>query len=292
MANLKDIKRRIGSVKNTQQITKAMKLVAAARLRRAQEAVAAARPYSDKIHEVMERLSAKADTDSHPLLKRREVKNVLIVLCSGDKGLCGPFNSNVIKATQQVIAANEGKNVSLVVVGKKGVDFYRRRSFPLLSRHLDYSKNLTIDYARQIVDVVVKKFVEEQADKVYLIYNKFRNVVVQVPQTVPLLPVQPPVNRDEDLASTDADAVDYEYEPSAEAVLDGVITLYIENQIFQALLESAASENGARMTAMDSATRNAKEMIEALTLSFNKARQAAITTELSEVVSGADALEG
>jgi F-type H+-transporting ATPase subunit gamma len=291
MANLKDIKRRIGSVKNTQQITKAMKLVAAARLRRAQEKVAAARPYAEKIHEVMERLSAKADTESHPLLKRRDPQNVLVVLCSGDKGLCGPFNTNVFKAAQKVIADNEGKNVSMMIVGKKGVDFFKKRPYPLIKTFFDYSKNLDVSYAGQIVDEVVDAFIQEKADKVYLIYNKFRNVVVQVPQTVALLPAEAPPRLD-DAGHLDPDAVDYEYEPSAEAVLGGVLRLYIENQIFQALLESAASENGARMTAMDAATRNAKEMIESLTLSYNKARQAAITTELSEVVSGADALAG
>ncbi len=267
-------------------------IASAARLRRAQEAVASARPYSDKIQEVMERLSAKADTESHPLLKRRDVEKVLIVLCSGDKGLCGPFNTNVLKAAQQVIADNEGKEISFVIVGKKGIDFFKKRPHPIVSRHLDYTKNLTIDYAREVVDEAVKAFEEEKADRVYLIYNKFRNVVVQVPQTIQLLPIQSVATRDEESSRTDEDAVDYEYEPSPESVLDGVITLYVENQIFQGLLESAASENGARMTAMDSATRNAKEMIEALTLSYNKARQAAITTELTEVVSGADALEG
>lgn len=291
MPNLKDIKRRIGSVKNTQQITKAMKLVAAAKLRRAQEAVTAARPFAAKLTEVMEGLSARADTKGHPMLERREVHNVLVVLVSGDKGLCGPFNSNVIKTAQKVIADNEGHKVSMMIVGKKGIDFFGKRPYPIVEKFLDYGKNLNYEYAKSISDLLVQSFIDEKVDKVYLIYNKFKNVVVQIPQAISLLPVALDGATGEEEIK-EAEKVDYEYEPSAENILGGVLTLYAENMIFQALLESAASENGARMTAMDAATKNAKEMIENLTLQYNTARQAAITTELIEVVTGADALSG
>jgi len=284
MANLKDIKRRIGSVKNTQQITKAMKLVAAAKLRRAQEFVIASRPYSEKVAEVMEGLASRGNADAHPLLKRRDVKNVLIIVMAGDKGLCGPFNTNVFKTAMKIISDNEGKEISLLLVGKKGVDFFKRRRMNILQVYLDYGKKLNYEFAGGVAEQAMGRFTEESTDVVYLVYNKFRNVVVQEPKAVQLLPVKAPKVEEH------AAIVDYEYEPSAEAVLGEVLKKYVESQIFQALLESAASENGARMTAMDAATKNAKEMIDSLTLSYNRARQAAITTEIIEVVTGADAI--
>ncbi len=286
MANLKDIKRRIGSVKNTQQITKAMKLVAAAKLRKAQEAVTAARPYSEKMALVMESLAKRSGDATHPLLQKRDKKNVLIVMMSGDKGLCGPFNTNIIKTSQKLIAENEGCDISIISVGKKGVDFFSKRPHPIVEKYLDYGKNISADYAKNMARTITKYFTDEKVDQVYLVYNKFKNVVVQEPQSIPLLPVAL------EGGNNDPDLVDYEYEPSANEVLGGILTLYVENRIYQGLLESAASENGARMTAMDAATKNAKEMIEELTLQYNSARQAAITTELIEVVTGADALAG
>lgn len=287
MANLKDIKRRINSVKNTQQITRAMKLVAAAKLRRAQEAVTASRPYSEKVMEVMESLAMRVAPDSHPLLKRREVKNVYILMMSGDKGLCGPFNSNIYKTTHKIMQENEGKNISIVVVGKKGVDHFKRRpQFPIVDAFLDYGKREAYVLAEEVASVITSHFAEEKVDQVFMVYNKFKNVVVQEPQAPSLLPIaMEPVEEERK-------PVDYQYEPSAAVILDGMLKLYVTNQIYQALLESSASENGARMTAMDGATKNAKEMIEGLTLDYNRARQAAITTELIEVVTGADALEG
>lgn len=286
MANLKDIKRRIGSVKNTQQITRAMKLVAAAKLRRAQEAVTMARPFADKVYQVMESLSLRVDPDAHPLLRQREVKKTLILVMSGDKGLCGPFNSNVFKESLRLIDENEGQEISLVIVGKKGLDFFKRRPYTIEKTFFDYGKNLSINYAQSVAEVLKAQFLEEKADRVIMIYNKFKNVVVQEPTRVQLIPASLPHKEEEERP------VDYEYEPSAEDVLDGMLTQYIENQVYQALLESAASENGSRMTAMDAATKNAKEMINGLTLEYNRARQAAITTELIEVVAGADALGG
>jgi F-type H+-transporting ATPase subunit gamma len=205
--------------------------------------------------------------------------------------LCGPFNTNAIKAAQQVIADNEGHNVSMMIVGKKGVDFFGKRPYPIAEKFLDYGKNLNYEYAKGISDLLVESFIEEKVDQVYLIYNKFKNVVVQIPITVSLLPIALDGATGEEEIK-EADIVDYEYEPSAEDILGGMLTLYTDNMMFQALLESAASENGARMTAMDAATKNAKEMIDNLTLEYNTARQAAITTELIEVVTGADALSG
>ncbi|MBI5816438.1 MAG: ATP synthase F1 subunit gamma [Nitrospinae bacterium] len=284
MANLKDIKRRIGSVKNTQQITKAMKLVAAAKLRRAQESVIASRPFSDKVAEVMEGLAQRANKEAHPLLRRREVKKVLVIVMAGDKGLCGPFNSNILKMALKVIGENAGKEISLILVGKKGVDFFRRRKMNIVQVYLDYGKKLGYDLAGSIAAQAMERFADESVDQVYMIYNKFRNVVVQEARTVSLLPVTAPK------VDEHATQVDYEYEPSADAVLGEVIKRYVESQVFQSLLESAASENGARMTAMDAATKNAKDMIGSLTLSYNRARQAAITKEIIEVVSGADAI--
>lgn len=286
MPNLKDIKRRIGSVKNTQQITKAMKLVAAAKLRRAQESVMASRPYSEKVAEVVERVAMRAREDSHPLLRRKEPENILIIVMSGDKGLCGPFNTNVLKAASKIIADNPGKNVSLIITGRKGVDFFRRRKINIQKVILDYGKKLGYNLAREVASTATEEFLSGRVDKVYMVYNKFRNVVVQIPTTVSLLPVAI-AKRDEHAA----DAVDYEYEPSEGEILNEVLNRYIESQIYQSLLESAASENGARMTAMDAATKAAKDMIDNLTLVYNRARQAAITKEIIEVVTGADAIK-
>lgn len=288
MANLKDIKRRIGSVKNTQQITKAMKLVAAAKLRRAQEAVEASRPYSDKVMDLMESLAARSNPEAHPLLSRREVQNALVIVFTGDKGLCGPFNSSAIKTSHKLIRENEGKGISLIAIGKKSNDYFRRRPVNIIKSFTDFGKNITYEFAEEIAEIVTEAFISEKVDVVYAVYNKFKNVVVQEPMAVSLLPVKM-AGKAED---ADPFMIDYEYEPSAEEVLDGVLKRYVVSQIHQFLLESAASEHGARMTAMDAATKNASEMIDNLVLIYNRARQAAITTELIEVVTGADALEG
>jgi len=288
--SLKDIKRRIKSVKNTQQITKAMKLVSAAKLRKAQEAVETSRPYAEKMRELLEGIAMRSPPGCHPLLARREVKKILVVLFSGDKGLCGPFNSQIIRAAAQLIRGNQGRQVSLLVVGKRGNDFFRKRETPVLGVFLDYSKRVGYTLAEEIAAKARERFLAEEADVVYLVYNRFKNVVVQEATALPLLPVDAP-SREED-EGPPPDLVDYEYEPSMEAALDEIANRYVVSQIYRALVESAASEHGARMTAMDAATKNAKEMIESLTLEYNRARQAAITKELIEVVSGADALEG
>lgn len=288
MPNLKDIKRSIASVKNTQQITNAMKLVAAAKLRKAQESVEAARPYATKMVELMTGIAARSNSDSHPLLSRREVENVLIVVLAADKGLCGPFNSSILKTAQRIIEENEGKGINLLLIGKKSVDYFKRRPFNIRKKIVDYGKRINNAMAEEIADVVMESFTSEKADVVYLVYNKFKNVVVQEPQAVSLLPLELPPEEE----GSDSQAVDYEYEPSAEEILDGLLKNYLVSHIYHAMLESSASEHGARMTAMDAATKNASEMIDELTLKYNRARQAAITTELIEVVTGADALKG
>ncbi|MDH5510203.1 MAG: ATP synthase F1 subunit gamma [Nitrospinota bacterium] len=288
MPNLKDIKRRIDSVKNTQKITRAMKLVAAAKLRKAQEAVEASRPYSERMLEVMKGIALRASPEASPLLERRQAQNIVIVVYSGDKGLCGPFNSSVLKTAQKLIAENEGKGISLVLLGKKARDFFKRRKVKTLETILDVARHDQYDLAEKVADIAISAYTEGTADAVYLVFNKFRNVVVQVPQTASLLPVETRTADEEG----EHGLADYEYEPSAEEILEEILRRYVISQLHQGLLESQASENGARMTAMDAATKNAKEMIDDLTLDYNKARQAAITTELIEVVSGADALEG
>ena len=288
MPNLKDIKRRIDSVKNTQKITKAMKLVAAAKLRKAQEAVEASRPYSDRMLQIMKGIAMRASPEAHPLLTRRTVQNVVIVVYSGDKGLCGPFNSSVLKTTQKLIAHNEGKNISLVLMGKKARDFFKRRPVKVLDTIVDVARKDPYSVAERVAGISINAYSEGTADVVYIVYNKFKNVVVQIPQAVPLLPVETRTAEEEGEHAL----ADYEYEPGAEEIMDEILRRYVMSQLHQALLESQASENGARMTAMDAATKNAKEMIDDLTLEYNKARQAAITKELIEVVSGADALEG
>ncbi|HJM82368.1 MAG TPA: ATP synthase F1 subunit gamma [Nitrospinota bacterium] len=288
MANLKDIRRRIVSVKNTQQITKAMKLVAAAKLRRAQEAMENARPYSAKMIEFVGRLAANSNPESHPLLIKRDSQKVLIVTLTGDKGLCGPFNNSVVKLTNQVIDSNKTSEISLIPVGRRGYDYFKRRPVKILDHIIEYSKQVGYPLAEKIAQIIIDEFSSERADATYIVFNKFKNVATQKAIALPLLPII----METDTGISAINQVDYEYEPSAEEILDGILTRYVVSQIYQALLESVASEHGARMTAMDGATKNASEMISDLTLEYNRARQAAITTELIEVVTGADALAG
>lgn len=288
MANLKDIKRRIGSVRNTQKITKAMKMVAAAKLRRAQEAVEASRPYSDRMLAMLKGIAQRTSPEASPLLRRREVANAMVVVYSGDKGLCGPFNSAILKTTGKLLGDLEGKGVSMVMLGKKGRDFYKRRPVNMVETIVDVARQHPYAVAEKIAERAITAYAEGKVDVVYLVYNKFKNVVVQVPQRVRLLPIEAPLAEEEGEHAL----AEYEYEPSAEEILEEIMRRYVMSQLHQALLESIASENGARMTAMDAATKNATEMIDNLTLEYNKARQAAITKELIEVVTGADALEG
>jgi F-type H+-transporting ATPase subunit gamma len=288
MPSLRDIRRKITSVKKTQQITKAMKMVAAAKLRRAQDRVIAARPYARKMLAVMANLAARVERAQHPLLAKRAPKRVKLLVLTSDRGLCGAYNTNIMRKAVEAVSLfkEEGKEVRVNVVGRKGRDFFRKR--PSYSLGAAWSDLGMIDYdkAADVGKNVVERFSAGETDEVYLLYNEFKSVIQQRVMLEKLLPVEPPADVDPFIA-----AVDYYYEPSAEAILGSLLPKHIEVQIYRALLESQASEMGARMTAMDSATRNAKDMIERLTLKFNKQRQAAITKEISEIVGGAEALK-
>jgi F-type H+-transporting ATPase subunit gamma len=285
MASLRDIKRRIKSVKNTQQITRAMKLVSAAKMKRAQEAILAARPYAMKMMDVMSSLACRVDTTAHPLLSRREEKNIMLVVITSDKGLCGGFNGNIIRRTLRFMEEKKGCNISLTVVGKKGRDYFRVKKYGISKEYVDFFRVFSYQRASLIVKDIIDTYTSEQIDSVYVVYNEFKSVIQQRVVAESLLPIPPLV------CKIGEEPVDYLYEPSAEVILDDLLKKYVEIEVYRALLESISSEHGARMTAMDSATRNASEMISKLTLTYNRARQAAITKELIEIVSGADALK-
>lgn len=284
MPSMRDIKRRIKSVKSTQQITKAMKMVAAAKLRKAQEKVLAARPYSRRLKEVLGRLAGASADVSHPLLEVREVKRVGYVVVTADRGLCGGFNANILRMSN-VEMNNQKQEVSMIAVGRKSRDFFRRLGRKIDSEFVALGDDMKYIQAKEIAQDVVKAYTEGVYDEVYLVYTEFVSAMTQKPTMIKLLPLETP---EED--SKESQAL-YIYEPSAEAVLYDLLPKYLETTIFRALLESKASEMGARMTAMSSATDAAADMIGKLTLSFNRARQAAITREISEIVGGAAALE-
>jgi F-type H+-transporting ATPase subunit gamma len=284
MATLKIIRKRIGSVRSTQQITKAMKMVAAAKLRRAQEAVVQSRAYGQKLREVVAGLASEPSLREHRLVKARTPESrILLILLTADRGLCGGFNANLIRQSD-VFIGREGATASLVIVGRKGFDYYKNRQTPIRAHYLGIAARPLIEVAREIVARAVALFVEEEVDAVYLLYSQFRSAISQVPTIERLLPIEAP-------AETEGGR-EYLFEPSREAVIEDLLPRYVEVKVFQALLESIASEHGARMTAMESATSNASDMIERLTLEMNRARQATITKELMEIVGGAEALKG
>ena len=293
MATLRDIRRRITSVKSTQQITRAMKLVAAAKLRRAQERILEARPYSRKMGEVLSGLALRAPRDLHPLLGRRApsengASRKLLVVVSGDRGLCGAFNSNIIRRSVDFLRAYRDDpevGLVLIVVGRKVRDFYRRRGqYALRSEYANFFDRLAYAHAAQIGQDVIRAYVGEEVDEVHLIYNEFKSVATQRVVVEQLLPIQPPE------VPGDALVTEFLFEPSPDAVLERLLPKHVEVQLYRALMESLAAEYGARMTAMENATRNASEMIDLLTLQFNKARQERITKELLEIVGGDEAL--
>lgn len=286
MPNLKDIKRRIKSVKNTQQITKAMKLVAASKLRKAQHAILEARPYAIKLMDVLNHLAARCNSDLHPLLDEREGRKSLFFVITSDKGLCGGFNGNIIRKTSEYLKENEQNENSLIIAGKKGNDIFRNRPVEILEDYIGWSKGFDYLKAQAIGENLAAMFSEKKTDKVFMIYNEFKSVMAQEVIVEQLLPIVP-----EKLEHKEG-SVDYIYEPDEEAILDELLKRYMTLEVYRAFLESSASEHGARMTAMDNATRNAGEMIGALTLSYNQARQAYITKELIEIVNGAEALKG
>lgn len=285
------MRRRIKSVKNTQQITKAMKMVAAAKLKRAQDRVTASRPYAQKMTAVLSGLSAKvADEFSHPLLDDRGDEKYLLVLVTADKGLAGGFNANVIKATQAFIAGNTGKTVEMIAVGRKGRDFFKRRDTDITDEYIGLTGRGTANHtdAVEISHEIIKRFTNDTSiDKVFLIFTEFKTVLSQKPVIEQILPI-PRVEPSED-AEAGADA-EYIYEQPAAEIFGKLLPKQVETQVYRSLLESVASEQGSRMTAMDSASKNAGELIDSLTLNMNRIRQAAITKEIIEVVSGAAAL--
>ncbi len=287
MATVKELRTRIGSVKNTKKITYAMKLVAAARLKKAQDMILAARPYAVRMNEVISSLASRSEADVHPLLEVREPKNVLVLCVTSDRGLCGGFNANIIRTAERFVRDNRDNydSLKLAVVGRKGNAYFDRRG---MVEHFfpDVFVNLGLNRAREIGDVLVERYLEEDLDEVLVIYNEFKSAIQQTVIVDRLLPMATLEEREQ------SEEVDYIYEPSRTALLDELIPRYIDSQIYRSLLESWASEMGARMTAMEAATKNAGELIDRLTLVMNRARQAAITTELVEICSGAEALKG
>ena len=295
MPNLLDIRRRIKSVKNTQQITKAMKMVSAAKLKRAQDRVVMARPFANKMGEVLGELASRTDQDfHHPLLDLRGDQRYLLVLITADKGLCGGFNTNLTKAAQAFIRENPDKNIEIMAIGRKGRDFFRSRHATITSEFLGLTGKGRVEFseALEVAQAIIKEYTEDkEIDKVFLIYNEFKSVLSQRVVLEQLLPVsRAEAGQEEEKPQQAASLVDYIYEQPAEEMFTTLLPRLIQTQIFRALLESVASEQGARMTAMDSASKNASELIDSLTLNMNRIRQAAITNEIIEVVSGAAAL--
>ena len=290
MASLIDIRRRLRSVKSTQQITKAMKMVAAAKLRRAQDRVVGARPYAKLLSDVLASVMTQAGELKQPLLAARPEKRVIVVVVAGDRGLAGAFNTNVNRAAAQLLGAHpEWTEVRLLPVGKKAVEFWKRRKYPFTEKtYAGIFAGLQYAHAREIAAFLSAEFLAERIDAAYIVVNEFRSILSQVVQTARLLPLSP---EEAAAKNVEAPAVDYLYEPDAPSILAWLLPRYLEFTIFKALAESAAAEMGARMTAMDSASKNAGDMIDKLTLTYNRARQARITKELIEIVSGAAALE-
>ena len=288
--DLKIIRKRIQSVKNTQKITRAMKLVAAARLRRAQENIVRMRPYAEETLRMLTSLAARAgeDAEIHPLLARRPPQNVLLIVLTSDRGLAGSFNVSVAKAAFKFYGELKaaGSNVTVGTIGRRGKDFLRRRGVPVKHSFSNIFENLKYEKASDIGDVIVTEYASAALDAAYIVYNEFKSAITQKVKIEKLLPIEPMA------ISPEQSAVDYIYEPDQQTILNTLLPLYVNVEVYRALLESVASEHGARMTAMDNATRNAKDMIGRLTLRANRARQAAITTELMEIISGAESLKG
>jgi F-type H+-transporting ATPase subunit gamma len=289
MPSLIDIRRRVRAVKSTQQITKAMKMVSASKLRRSQERIVNARPFAQKMLSVLNSLAARVDPSAHPLLAERDPADgrTLLIVITADKGLAGSFNTNVVKAASAFAAEAPARQVAMGLVGRKGRDFFRRRGFDVRYEDVGLFSALKLSHAQAVAARAIEEFTAGRVSSVYLVYNEFKSVMTQRVALERLLPI---ARLDDAAGGSPAGAgVDYIYEPSLEAIIGELLPKHVESQIFRALLESAASEHAARMTAMDSATRNAGEMIEGLTLYMNKVRQAAITREIIEVVSGAQA---
>jgi F-type H+-transporting ATPase subunit gamma len=289
MPSLLDIRRRVRAVKSTQQITKAMKMVAASKLRRAQERVQAARPYASQMLRVLNSLSARVDPSAHPLLDERRTPQAggraLLIVITADRGLCGSFNTNVIKAATVFAAESASRDVTLGLVGRRGRDIFVRRSLKVAFEQVNIFGSLSYEDAKKMAQTAIDAFLSGEVDSVHLAYNEFKSVMQQTVVVERLLPIPRG-----GAADANGPNIEYRYEPAPDELLERLVPSHIEVQIYRALLESAAAEHAARMTAMDAATRNSAEMIETLTLHMNKVRQAAITREIIEVVSGAQAL--
>jgi F-type H+-transporting ATPase subunit gamma len=283
MATLLDIRRRIRTVRSTQQITRAMKMVAAARLRRAQDNIFHARPYANEIRSLLQSIAARTEQRAHPLLAERPIQKTLLVLITADRGLCGAFNANLIRAAQYYVQARGDKEVVIVAVGRKGRDVFRKRPVGMASEHINLSGRLQFRDAQQIAKEIIDLYTQQKVDAVDFLYNEFKSIMTQrvtVERYLPVKPVQP---------APEEALIDYIYEQPAEEILGALLPHYVEIEVYRALLESQAAELAARMTAMDAATSNASELIDSLTLHLNRVRQAAITREIIEVVSGAAA---
>jgi len=304
VANLKEIRKRIGTVKSTQKITKAMKMVAGARLTRAQQRITEMRPYALRtglvLREICEAVGEEgeeqaAETADHPLLVRREEKNVLFLVITSDRGLCGSFNASINKAAERDWREREaaGQKVQIVTIGRKGRDYFKRRNAPLYQTFEGVWDRLNLDEARLIARDILIPFASGKVDAIYLVYNEFKSAMTQEVVTEPLFPLGPASAEETALeAAEGVSAKEFIFEPDKEKLLERIIPMYVEISILRGLYESMASELGSRMTAMDAATKNAGEMIDRLTLQYNRARQAAITTELMEIIGGAEALNG
>lgn len=292
MPSLKDVQNQIAGVKKTKQITRAMNMVASAKLRGAQQRIERFGPYAEKFHDMLSELGAGADDSAHPLLARREeVTTVGLLVMTSDRGLCGSFNASILSRAKKLAAslAEDGKTVKLICVGKKARDAFKKLPYETVGVYADELGNFDFDLANRIGMQIIDAFLREQMDEVHMLFGHFINVARQEPQTIQVLPVVSTAAED---ASAPVSTAEYTYEPSVEGLLAELLPRYVKVSVYRGLLDTSASEHAARMTAMDNATRNCNDMIKDLTLKFNKARQAAITMELIDIVSGAEALKG
>ncbi|HUL44189.1 MAG TPA: ATP synthase F1 subunit gamma [Bacteroidota bacterium] len=296
MATLREIRRRIGGVKSTQKMTKAMKMVSAAKLRRAQDAVVAARPYAQKMKELLNGLGGMTDVASNPLFAVRPVQSVMMIVISSDRGMCGAFNFNIVRSAEEHVDKNyaplrDGGKLRMVVVGRKGFDYFQKNDFPVTQKHLGIFAALKFSTAQAIADDAIDKFLNGQVDRVELVYNEFKSILHQHTRIEQYLPIPAESLALQSTGGVQPAVSDYIYEPSSSAIMASLIPKHLHFQIWRALLESNAAEQGARMTAMENATTNASDLLKDLQLSYNKARQASITKELLEIVAGAEALK-
>lgn len=285
MATMREIRNRIRTVRNIEKITRAMKLVAAARLKRAQDRVTAARPYAEKMEQMMRRLAAVGARVEHPLLERREERAIALLVITSDRGLCGSYNTNLLRHTMQFLGKRDPAAVRLLLLGRKGQQYFRRHRYPVVeARPLGSGGALSFADVQPVARALRSMFETREVDAVYIAYQRFRSAMTQIPTVLPLLPLEPPEEEE-------AAAQEMIFEPAPEELLGRLLPRYVDTQVFRAVAEAIASEHGARMTSMSAATENAGQMIETLTLSLNRARQAAITKEVAEIVTGAEALK-